>query len=200
MTNCIIAFFKNSFNEKRENSGVFTTSLRLRRERSVCAPPKSFFSSISFLPNITLFKYMNGIFIRPTSHLIAVCPIINGKIGITPKNAIGIKIKLSNNSAGIELKAFLVQRCFPFVKYFFKPRIYISVEVFRNHKSNPTCESYSRHKVKNLFPCCLNCPKWSGWKFYAEPEEKDHCDLGKQKQLKSFLGFFSAKLFIYNIS
>jgi len=60
---------------------------------------------------------MNGIFTRPTSHLTAVCPIISGKIGIIPKNASGIKIKLSNNRAGIELKAFLVQRYFPFVNF-----------------------------------------------------------------------------------
>lgn len=56
-------------------------------------------------------------FIKPTSHFIAVCPIINGIIGKTPKKANGIKMQLSNSSAGIDEKEFLIHKCLSFVVF-----------------------------------------------------------------------------------
>ena len=53
--------------------------------------------------------------INPTNHFNVIWPIIKGKIGATPKKARGIKINVSNNNAGSELKAFLIHKCFPFV-------------------------------------------------------------------------------------
>ena len=64
---------------------------------------------------IHLLKYINGILINPTIHFNVIWPIIKGKIGLTPKKARGIKISVSNNNAGRELKAFLVHKYLPLV-------------------------------------------------------------------------------------
>lgn len=78
------------------------------------------------LPRIHLFRYIKGIFINPIIHLIVVCPTINDQIGLTPKNANGIKIRESMASAGIELKTFLVHKYFPLVVFLNQAKIIAS--------------------------------------------------------------------------